>query len=149
MAGPRGRAIRVGEATAVVRVSGPHLTAKRALSANSVLAAEDLDVADGPIDGAPLRRLVARADALGARTLHAIAAGDPIVDGAVAGVPVVRAGDRVVATVRGLGLEVSVLAVAEQNGLPDQIIRIVNPDSRRAVRARVVAKGEVEVLSGR
>jgi flagella basal body P-ring formation protein FlgA len=64
-------------------------------------------------------------------------------------VPVVRAGDRVVATVRGLGLEVSVLAVAEQNGLPDQIIRIVNPDSRRAVRARVVAKGEVEVLSGR
>jgi len=155
--GPRGRparpgspqAVRVGEATAVVRVSGPHVSARRALEAGRVLTADDVEVADGPVDGAPLRRLAGRNAVLGARVLHALAPGDPVVDGAVAGVPVVRAGDRVVATVRGLGVEVSVVAIAEQNGMPDQIIRVVNPDSRRALRARVVARGEVEVLSGR
>jgi flagella basal body P-ring formation protein FlgA len=149
LTGPRGRAVRVGEATAIVRVSGPHLTARRPLVAGRVLTADDVELSSGPIDGAPLRRLATRDEVLGARVLHALAAGDPIVNGAVAGVPVVRAGDRVVATVRSLGVEVSVLAVAEQNGMQDQIIRVVNPDSRRAVRARVVAKGEVEVLSGR
>jgi flagella basal body P-ring formation protein FlgA len=149
LTGPRGRAVRVGEATAIVRVSGPHVTARRLLAAGRVLTADDVELSSGPIDGAPLRRLATRDQALGARVLHALAVGDPIVSGAIAGVPVVRAGDRVVATVRSLGVEVSVLAVAEQNGMQDQIIRVVNPDSRRAVRARVVAKGEVEVLSGR
>ena len=71
-----------------------------------------------------------------AHLLKALAAGDPVVEGVVVGVPVVRAGDRVRATVRGVGIEAAVVAVAEQNGMPGQIIRVVNPDSRRAVRTR-------------
>src|SRR5882724_7976778 len=47
--GPRGRGVRVGEATAVVRVSGPHLTARRALAVGRVLAPEDLELSDGVI----------------------------------------------------------------------------------------------------
>lgn len=147
--GPRGRGLRVGDALALVRVSGTHASAARALAAGSVLTAADIDVLDGPIVGAPLHRVSATADLVGARVLRALAAGDPLVDGAVIGAPVVRAGDRVVATVRDRGVEVSVVAVAEQNGVADQVIRVVNPDSRRAVRARVVSKGEVEVISGR
>ena len=147
--GPRGHAVRVGEATAVVRVSGPHVWAVRPIDAGRTLTPEDIALGAGPIDGAPLRRLSMLDDAIGARTLKALAAGDPVVEGIVVGVPVVRAGDRVRATVRVMGIEAAVVAVAEQNGMPDQIIRVVNPDSRRAVRARVVAKGEVEVLNGR
>lgn len=147
--GPRGHAVRVGEATAVVRVSGPHVWAVRRIDAGHTLTPEDIALGDGPIDGAPLRRLSTPNDAIGARTLKALAPGDPVVEGVVVGVPVVRAGDRVRATVRGMGIEATVVAVAEQNGMPGQMIRVVNPDSRRAVRARVVAKGEVEVLDGR
>lgn len=146
---PRGHAMRVGEATAVVRVSGPHVWAVRPIDAGRTLTPEDIALGDGPIDGAPLRRLPTPSEVIGARTLKALAAGDPVVDGVVVGVPVIRAGDRVRATVRARGIEVAVVAVAEQNGMPDQIIRVVNPDSRRSVRARVVAKGEVEVLNVR
>lgn len=146
---PRGHAVRVGEATAVVHVSGPHVWAVRPIDAGRTLTPEDIALGDGPIDGAPLRRLPTPTELIGARTLKALAAGDPVVEGVVVGVPVVRAGDRVRATIRVMGIEAAVVAVAEQNGMPDQIIRVVNPDSRRAVRARVVAKGEVEVLNGR
>lgn len=148
-AGPRGHAVRVGEATAIVQVSGPHVRARRPIEAGRTLTLDDIELGDGPIVGAPLRRLPASDDVLDARVLRAVAAGDTIVDGIVVGVPVVRAGDHVRATVRGLGIEVALVAVAEQSGMPDQIIRVVNPDSRRVVRARVVAKGEVEVLSDR
>jgi flagella basal body P-ring formation protein FlgA len=141
--------VRVGEATAIVQVSGPHVRARRTIDVGRGLTLDDIEIGDGPIDGAPLRRLPAFGDVLGARVLRAVAAGDPIVDGVLVGVPVVRAGDRVRATVRGPGIEVAVVAVAEQSGMPDQIIRVVNPDSRRVVRARVVAKGEVEVLGDR
>ena len=146
---PRGHTVRVGEATAVVRVSGPHVRAARPIDAGRTLTPDDLALGDGPIDGAPLHRLSTLEDAIGARTLKAFLAGDPVVEGAVVAVPVVRAGDRVRATVRVLGIEAAVVAVAEQNGMPDQVIRVVNPDSRRAVRARVVGKGEVEVINGR
>jgi flagella basal body P-ring formation protein FlgA len=148
-AGPQGRAVRVGEATAIVQVSGPHLRARRPLDAGRTLTPDDVELGDGPIEGAPLRRLPASLDVIGARVFRAVAAGAPLVDRNVIAVPVVRAGDRVRATVRGPGLEVAVLAVAEQSGMPDQIIRVVNPDSRRVVRARVVAKGEVEVIRDR
>ena len=147
--GPRGHAVRVGEATAVARVSGPHVWAVRPIDAGHPLTPEDISLVDGPIHGAPPRRLSTPNEVIGARTLHALAARHPAVEGLVVGVPVVRAGDRVRATVRGVGIEAAVVAVAEQNGMPGQIIRVVNPDSRRAVRARVVAKGEVEVLNGR
>jgi flagella basal body P-ring formation protein FlgA len=147
--GPGGRVVRVGEATAVVHVSGPHVRAVRPIDAGRTLTPEDVALDDGPIDNAPLRRLSTLDEVIGARTVRPLAAGDPVVQGVVVGVPVVRAGDRVRATVRVMGIEAVVVAVAEQNGMPDQIIRVVNPDSRRAVRARVVAKGEVEVVHGR
>jgi len=146
--GPRGHAVRVGEATAVVHVSGPHVRAARAIDAGRTLTQEDIALGDGPIEGAPLRRLSTPIDVIGARTLRALAAGDPVVDGVVAVIPVIRAGERVRATFRSVGFEAAVVAVAEQSGQPGQLIRVVNPDTRRVIRARVVAKGEVEVFNG-
>ena len=61
----------------------------------------------------------------------------------------IRAGDRVRVTARINGVEAVVIAIAEQSGVAQQIIRVVNPDSRRAIRARVVAAGEVEVVNAR
>ena len=61
----------------------------------------------------------------------------------------VRAGDRVRATARVGNVEAVVIAIAEQSGVAQQIIRVVNPDSRRAIRVRVVAVGEVEVVNAR
>ena len=62
---------------------------------------------------------------------------------------VIRAGDRVRVTMRAEGVEVVLTAIAEQSGRPDQIIRVVNPSSRRAIRVRVIGAGEVEVADAR
>lgn len=60
--------------------------------------------------------------------------------------PVIRAGDRVRVIARIGGLEAVLVGIAEQSGRPQQIIRVVNPDSRRAIKGRVVRAGEVEVI---
>ena len=142
-------AVRVGEATAIVHASGRHVRTRHALSAGRTLAADDLELADGPIASAPLRRLPALEEVVGARTVRSLAGGEPAVGGAVVVAPFVRAGDRVRAIVRADGMEATVVVVAKQSGRSAQIIRVVNPDSRHAIRARVVAAGEVEVVSGR
>jgi flagella basal body P-ring formation protein FlgA len=58
----------------------------------------------------------------------------------------VRSGDEVRLTVREGGVEATVTAVAEQSAGIGRIIRVVNASSRRALRARVTAPGEVEVV---
>jgi flagella basal body P-ring formation protein FlgA len=63
--------------------------------------------------------------------------------------PVIKAGDRVRVVIREAGVEVTLTAIAEQSGRPDQIIRVINPSSRRAIHVRVVAAGEVELANAR
>ncbi len=47
------------------------------------------------------------------------------------------------------GVELAGSLVAAGNGAADDVIRVVNKDSRRAMRARVVRSGEVEVIDVR
>ena len=74
---------------------------------------------------------------------------EAVLAAALAQPPVIRAGDRVRVVVRMGGVEASLTAIAEQSGRPDQIIRVVNASSRRAIRVRVIAAGEVEVADAR
>ena len=147
--GPRGYAVRLGSATAVIHVTGPHVRAARALPPGGTLAAEDLEVVTGPIDGLVLRRVPTLSDLLGARVVRGLAAGEPIAADAVAIPPVVRSGDQVRLTVRESGVEAAVMAVAEQTASVGQVIRVVNASSHRPLRARVTAPGEVEVVNER
>jgi flagella basal body P-ring formation protein FlgA len=39
--------------------------------------------------------------------------------------------------------------VATDNGAMNQVIRVVNPETRRSMRARIRAAGEVEVVNER
>jgi len=148
-AGPRGYAVRLGSATAVIRVSGPHVRARRSLPPGGTLAAEDLEVVTGPLEGLALRRVPTLSDLLGARLVRGLAAGEPIAVDAVVIPPVVRSGDQVRLTVRLGGVEAAVMAVAEQTASVGQVIRVVNASSHRPLRARVTAPGEVEVVHER
>src|SRR5579862_3866791 len=55
--GPRAHAVRLGQATAVVRVSAEHVRVRAALPAGTVLAAGDLENATGPLENVALRRM--------------------------------------------------------------------------------------------
>jgi flagella basal body P-ring formation protein FlgA len=144
-AGPRGRSIRLGEASAIVRVSGAHVRTTRSMAAGHTLAAADLEVASGRLNGLALRRMPSLVELVGGRLTRNVTAGEPLVAEAVAMAPAVRAGDRVRVSVHESGVNATVTAVAEQTAGLDQVIRVVNPSSRRTFRARVVAPGEVEV----
>lgn len=64
----------------------------------------------------------------------------------VAPLPLVASGETVRVRVALAGLEVEASAVASQTGDFGEVIRVVNPDSGRALRARVVGRREVEVV---
>ena len=52
----------------------------------------------------------------------------------------------VVVRARVGGIEAEGRAIASQNGVAGDVIRLVNPDSRRTLQGRIVGAGEVEVI---
>jgi flagella basal body P-ring formation protein FlgA len=135
-----------GHATARVSVEAPHLRAARDLPRGAVLGPDDVEQVTGDLGRIALRTLPR--DVLGARVLLPTAAGAIITPTGVSVPPLVRSGDNVVARVRVPGVEVRGRAVASQDGNLGEIIRAVNPDSRRPLKVRVIARGEVEVVHG-
>src|SRR5262249_20202623 len=94
---------RLGSATALVKVTIPHVRASRAVPRDSELTA--LDTADlvSDIDGALFERLPGPAELVGARVRRDVAAGEPLTHATVETAPAVRSGDTVEVIVR-LGL---------------------------------------------
>ena len=87
-----------------------------------------------------------RMQILGARVLRLVAA-DACIDGtAVALLHAVRSGQSVTAISRFAGGEVSAMVVASEHGDPGRVIQVVNPQTRRALKARVLSAGVVEIL---
>jgi flagellar basal body P-ring formation protein FlgA len=132
-----------------VRVTAPHLRARRALAHRTTLEAGDLarvtdDVGRMPLEALPDERLLA-----GARVSRPIAEGRPILASMVATTQLVKSGDEVQTIVRIGALEARGSAVAAQGGALGDQIRVVNVESKRALKARVTGDGEVEVIHDR
>ena len=85
---------------------------------------------------------------VGTRAVRALAARE-VVTARIARIPpAVRSGDRVVVRASLGGVEMTGVATAQQTGGIGDVIRLVNQDSRRALRGRITGKGEVEVVHG-
>jgi flagella basal body P-ring formation protein FlgA len=139
----RQRAVRVGEAQCVIRMSGPHLELVAPVARGAALQPEDVRRNEGWIDGIRLEPMLLEV-AL-ARASRDLTPGDVLLRHDVVLPPAIRSGDPV--RVRLLSGPVIVAAdgVAAQNGRIGEEIRVVNPSSGRTIRARVVAPREVEV----
>jgi len=135
----------IGAADAVVHVSVDHLHARRPVARGDVLTESDVTLVRHPVEGA-LRAWPA-ADAAGrTRALRDMAAGACLGPGTVALLPLVRAGQDVQASVRVGQVVAEASLVAADGGEMGAIIRVVNPQSRRSLRARVTGPGIVEVI---
>jgi flagellar basal body P-ring formation protein FlgA len=143
------RTVRVGEASATVNAVGPVVRTTRDIPRAAVLAALDVEQAEMSLDNQPLRPVLTLADVVGGRVTRPLRAGQIVDDASVVAVPAVKAGDRVRAVIRVAAVEVETVAIATDNGAIDQVIKVVNPTTRRSLRARVLGKGEVEVIDGR
>jgi len=83
---------------------------------------------------------------LGGHAVRNIAAGEIATSTAITGTPAVRSGQLVKATATIAGAQISATLVAAQGGELGAVIRVVNRESRRQLRARIVAEGSVEVI---
>jgi flagella basal body P-ring formation protein FlgA len=144
--GAKPSAVAGGHALATVLVDAPHLSATRDIGRGETCADGDFAEARGDVGPVLVQRLPSLADVAGARTLRPLAAGDVVTPTAVQVRPAVLSGDVVAVRASISGVTVRGQAVAQQSGSQGDIIRVVNRESRRPLRARVVGHGQVEVV---
>ncbi|MBS1818558.1 MAG: flagellar basal body P-ring formation protein FlgA [Acidobacteria bacterium] len=145
-AGPQGRPVQVGRGTAHAVVTVPYATAARTLPRGHLLTAADLvDVVGNP-GPMPLRRLPLSRDLVGGTTRQDIVAGAIVTHQSATQPPAVRVGDPVKAIAAVGTVQITAELVALDNGVEGAIVRVVNRESKRELRARVLATGVVEVI---
>jgi len=132
-------------ATATLRVTAEHVVTQNALTRGATVAAGDIRVVRGEIRDTPIRRLPTGEQVQGSRVLRPIVAGALILPGAVVVRRAIEAGDRVTAVAHAGDVQVSAAMTATDGGDPGDVIRVVNADTRRSLRGRVVSEGVVEV----
>lgn len=140
-----GRMTPVGHATVTVRVVADHAHTARAVRRGAALEAADLVPARHGFDAGPLTRPPAIEDALHGRVLRDLPAGACLTHQAFTATPPVRAGGDVVAVMRVGDIEVRADLVAVDSGQRGDLVRVINPKSRRTFRARVVSRDLVEI----
>jgi flagella basal body P-ring formation protein FlgA len=138
----------------VIGVVEAEVVVDRAVAGRDIARGETLTAADVRISRArladvPLRRLPAAAEIDGGRALRPLAAGDLFGRGYVRLRRAVEPGDTVTVVAVAGDIEVTAQLVAADGGHPGDIVRIVNPETRRDLRARVIERGRVEVHHAR
>jgi flagella basal body P-ring formation protein FlgA len=146
VSGGRPQAVRIGRASAIVRVWPEQVRMRRFVARGTTMSDDDVELAWDEAAAIVLRRLPTREEVIGARALRDLASGALVANGAVVTQPVVRPGDSVLVTASGPDFQVTAAMDAVEAGVPGAIIHVVNRDSRRTLRARVVSKGVVEIV---
>lgn len=136
-------------ATATLRVVGDHVVAQRELFRGETVAEADVTQVRGELSNVPLRRLPTGEQVVGSRVLRPVAAQATVLPGAVVVRRAVEPGDRVTVLAVSGAIRVSAMLTAADGGEPGDVIRVVNRDSRRTLRGRVVKEGLVEVRYAR
>ena len=140
---------RRGEATALVQVVADGVRATAGFERGAVVADGDVREEKVNLNGRPIRPFPLLADVIGGKATRDVLAGALVMRGDVTAVPVVRIGREVAAHVTVGDARVTGTLIAAQNGTHNQIIRVVNPETRQVRQARVIGVDEVEVLHGR
>jgi flagella basal body P-ring formation protein FlgA len=141
--------VRVGEAVATIQAVGPVLRTAHELERGAVLAASDVHVVSADLSGRPLRPLPTLDDAVGARVTRRLDAQTLLTTADIIARPIVRAGAVVTAHANIDGVQVTGELIAAESGVRDEVIRVVNSETRHTARARVIGENEVEVLDVR
>lgn len=145
-AGTSGRPAQVGRGTARVVVRVPHAQASRLLVRGTVITEADVVDVVGEPGAVPLRRLPTVRELVGATTRTDVAQGAVMTPQSAVLPPAVRAGEPVQAVALVGAVQVTAELTAMDNGAEGAIVRVVNRESRREFRARVVRTGIVEVI---
>lgn len=144
--GSSGRAVSIGRGRANVQVSVGHAVLTRTITRGTVLTAGDVTEAVGAPGAVMLRRLPTAAGLVGATLRRDAASGEVLTTQSVVMPPAVRVGDVVEARASIGSVQAMGALTVLDSGAEGAIVRVVNRDSKREVRARVVRSGVVEVI---
>jgi len=134
---------------ATLRVIATHAVTRAAIERGHVVDAESIASVREEIKGTPIRPMPGFDEVAGARALRPIPPGATILPGFVALKRAVEPGDRVTVVAASGPVEVTAEFVAADGGRAGDVIRVMNPDNKRLLRARIVKKGLVEVTHDR
>jgi flagella basal body P-ring formation protein FlgA len=129
-----------------IQVTADHWHTTRAVPRGTVLAEGDVASARHVIATGAIDRLPSAADVVGAAALRDLPGDACVTARAVRPMPAVRAGDAVAGLVRSAGLEVRAGLVAVDAGRIGGLVRVRHPETKRMLTARVVGRGEVDVV---
>jgi flagella basal body P-ring formation protein FlgA len=145
--GGRVQSVRIGRASAMVRVRLDQVRMRRFVARGMDVSADDVDVVRDEGGAILVRRLPTLAEVVGARALHDLPAGVGVDAAAVVLQPVVRAGDDVLVSATGPDFQVTATMKAVESGAAGAIIHVVNHDRHGpTLRVRIVSKGNVQIL---
>jgi flagella basal body P-ring formation protein FlgA len=144
-----GRTRRIGEISARITARSRIVKAARALAPGTVIDEAAVIEADADLDGVLLRPLPAAGAVIGARVRRPIAEGAIVAAQDVIPAPLVSAGRPVTVRVSLGSVIVTGQMIAAESGSLGEIVRVVNAETRRTERARVIAPAEVEMVDVR
>lgn len=136
-------------ATADLRIVADYAVAASDIPVGRVLTADDVKATHGELRDLPLRRVPTADVLVGARALRAIAAGTTIQSSFVIVRRLIEPGDKVTVVASAGAVEVTATLVAADGGQAGDVIRIVNPETRKYLRGRILRAGFVEVIHER
>ncbi len=126
-------------------VQGRFLKAKRRIPYGAALAPADLEAVVGEPPDLRAEYFSGPEGAAGKVARRVLLPGDAITRDMVSDPFLVRSGEMVRLRVERGGIVLSAVARAEQNGRLGQMVRVRNLEFERALKARVVAPGEVRI----
>lgn len=135
-----------GSASARISAIVPHMHAVLPLKRGADVTADDVAAVAHLVNAGPMRPWPGAAATIGSRVLQSMAAGACVSRHAIQAVHAVRVGQDVTAIAHLDGVEARAVMVAAGSGDAGSVIRVVNRHSRRALKARVVSAGIVEII---
>ena len=138
--------VRRGAAVATLQVQAHFARATKAIARDESIMQDAFEIVDGELPAIALRRVPAPGEVVGLKARRAIARGEALTSAVLMMPPVVRSGEEVTVKVAIGTVEVTGVAVASGSGQAGDVIRVMQPRSRRLVRARILGPGVVEVI---
>jgi flagella basal body P-ring formation protein FlgA len=137
---------RVGSVVAKLKVTGSAVRSSRPVARGEGLEGSAIEVEDVELTGVLLDRLPTMEEIVGAQARRDIRAGEVLTDAAVAVPPLVKSGDEVRVSVSTGAIEVTGMGRASGSGRVGDLIRVLMPSSRKALKARITGPGSVEIV---
>ena len=122
------------------------IVATRPLTRGSILAPDDIILAEADTSLLPRGYIVASEHAIGHELRRNVQSGDPITPGLLDTPAMIKRGQKVSLEARSGGLSVRMPGIAKSDGILGQVIEFENQSSKRSVQAIVRSPQSAEIL---